>query len=142
MSFDQLQKILIDPVPLHRALNLRVTEISHGRLAYDLPYSETLVGNPETGEIHEFAITTLIDSVCGSTVKTGLDHYNRTATLDLRIDFLRASSPGATIRCEGECLRADDNVGLVRAVVHEGDKSNPLAVASGSFAIFTPRPAA
>jgi len=136
LSLDQLQQFFIELIPHHRTLNLKVIECSVGHLSFELPYCESLIGNPSTGEVHEGAITTLIDSVCGSVVLTQLEELRRVATLDLRIDFLRKGQSGFSPRCEAECLRITNHVAFVRAVAYEQEVTEPLAIASGTFAIF------
>jgi len=142
MPLEKFQTYFIESVPQYRALKLRAVGRGAGYLAYDMPYAESLVGNPSTGEIHEFAITTLIDAVCATAIQTRLDRSFRTATLDLRVDFMRKSRRGMAVSCEAECLRIDDNTATVRAVAHEGDRSDPLAISTGSFAIIAVRPRA
>ena len=142
MPLEKFQTYFIESVPQYRALKLRAVERGAGYLCYDMPYSETLIGDPATGEVHEFAIATLIDAVCATAIQTRLDKSFRTATLDLRIDFMRKSRAGHTIRCEAECLRLDSSTATVRAVAHEGDKTDPLAISTSSFAVISMRPPA
>jgi uncharacterized protein (TIGR00369 family) len=142
MPLEKFQQYFIESVPHYRALKLRAIERRAGYLCYDMPYDESLIGDPATGEIHEFAIATLIDAVCATAIQTRLDKTRRTATLDLRLDFLRRGRAGTTVRCEAECLRLDADTATVRAIAHEGDASDPLAIATGSFAIVTLGPKA
>ena len=137
MPLEKFQRIFIESVPQYRALQLRAVERGLGYLVYDMPYAETLVGDVETGAVHEFAITTLIDAVYATAIQTRLDKNYRTATLDLRVDFMRKSTKGATVRCEAEVLRIDENTATVRAVAHEGDKRDPLAISTASFAVIS-----
>jgi uncharacterized protein (TIGR00369 family) len=140
MPLEKFQTYFIESVPQYRALRLRAVERGAGYLCYDMPYAETLTGDPATGEIHEFAITTLIDAVCATAIQTRLDRSFRCATLDLRVDFMRKSRAGQDVRCEAEVLRIDSNTATVHATAHEGDRADPLAIATGSFAIIPIRP--
>lgn len=135
MPLEKFQRYFIDSSPQYRALHLRALERGPGWLLYEMPYAENIVGDPETGEIHEFAITTLIDAACATAVQTKLDKTQRTATLDLRVDFMRKSNKGYDVRCEAEVLRMDENIATVRAVAYEGEKGDPLAIATGAFAV-------
>ncbi|HYP62906.1 MAG TPA: PaaI family thioesterase [Acidocella sp.] len=141
MPLEKFQRVFIESSPHYRALRLRAIERGPGYLAYDMPYADGIVGDPATGEIHEFAITTLIDAACATAVQTRLDKTHRTATLDLRVDFMRKSRKGFDVRCEAEVLRLDASTAIVRAVAHEGEKSDPLAISTGSFAIINMRKA-
>lgn len=140
MTADEQQRFFINRVPHNEALGMRVSHCSPGRLSFDLPYSPELVGNPETGEMHEGTLTVLLDAACGSVVLTELGELQRTATLDLRLDFLRPAKAGADIRCDAWCLKVTAHLATVRAIAHDGDSSDPVAVATGSFAVFPPSP--
>ncbi len=141
MPEEKFHRIFIDSVPHYRVLGFSLKERGLGRIAYLLPYAQTLVGNAETGEIHEYAILTLIDAACTTAIQTRLDKFHRTATLDLRTDFLRKSRAKAAIICEAECLRLDSNTATTRAIAHEGDPSDPLVIATAAFAIIAIRAA-
>lgn len=99
-----------------------------------IPYIGSLAD--ASGGIDPGAVTTLVDTACGSVPLTMLADLRRTATLELRTDFIRACRPGSNVRCEARCLHVDRNVAFVQAEVHDGDDSGPVAVATGTFAIF------
>lgn len=140
MTADELQHFLVTRVPHNDALGIRVRHCSAGRLSFELPYDPELVGNPVTGEMHEGTLTVLLDGCCGSVPLTVLDELRRTATLDLRLDFLRRARAGVGILCEAWCLSVTDHVATVRGLAHDGDSSDPVAVATGTFAVFPPSP--
>jgi acyl-coenzyme A thioesterase PaaI-like protein len=140
MPLEKFQRIFIDSVPHYRVLNFALKERGAGRIVYSMPYAPSLTGNPETGEIHEFAIVTLIDATCTTAIQTRLDRFHRTATLDLRTDFIRKSRPGNAILCEADCLSLDANIATLRAAAHEGDPADPMVIATAAFAIIPIRP--
>jgi len=140
MPPEKFERIFIHSVPHYRVLNLALTQRALGRIALTMPYAHALIGNPDTGEIHEFAIVTLIDATCTTAIQTQLDKTHRAATLDLRTDFLRKNRAGNDIICEAECLRQDANTATVRAIAHEGDPADPLVIATAAFAITAIRP--
>lgn len=133
-SHAELKTFLIDSVPHHAALGLQIVDCGAGCLSMMIPYVEHLadVG----GGIDPGAVTTLIDTACGSVPLTMLTDLRRTATLELRTDFIRACRPGSDVRCEARCVHVDRNVAFVRAEAHDGDNSGPVAIATGMFAIF------
>ncbi|MEZ4287325.1 MAG: PaaI family thioesterase [Polyangiales bacterium] len=104
-----------------------------------MPYSEKLVGNPETGVVHGGCITTLIDSVCGAAVFLSLREMRRVATLDLRIDYLRPAKPKKEIACRAHAYRITKHVAFVRAFAYDDDPNDWVASAAGTFMIFEPR---
>lgn len=133
---EQRQKYFVGIVPHSHALGFRYVEHRPGRVVFDLPYRDDLVGDPVTGTIHGGVITTLVDAVCGQAVLTALRQVRRIATLDLRIDYLRPAKAGATVRCVAECYRVTKQVAFTRAVAHDGDESDPLATSAGTFMVF------
>jgi acyl-coenzyme A thioesterase PaaI-like protein len=139
ITAERFQQIFIDSVPHHRLLNFSVKAFSLGRVAYSMPYDESLASDPATGAMHEFAIFTLMDAVCAAAAQTRLGKTHRNATLNLRTDFIR-NGRGQAIIGEAECLQADGNIATVRAIAHEGDPGDPLVIATGAFAIIPLRP--
>lgn len=122
-----------DIVPHNHALGLKLLDIGPAEAVVELPYADFLVGNPETGVIAGGAVTTLIDAACGSAVILRFGRFLPLVTLDLRIDYLRPARPGTALTAVAECYRATRQVAFVRALVHQGDKSNPVASAQGTF---------
>jgi acyl-coenzyme A thioesterase PaaI-like protein len=58
------------------------------------------------------------------------------ATLDLRIDYLRAARPGEDLLCRARCTRVTTHVAFVQAVAHHGDPEQAIATAAATFMIF------
>jgi uncharacterized protein (TIGR00369 family) len=141
LPFDKAQQIMIDQVPHERFLGMRLVEQEYkeGRIVVDLPYSEKLIGDPESGVVGGGAITTLMDAVCGSAVIVKLRELRRIATLDLRIDYLRLAHPGRTVRAQAECYRVTHHIAFVRATAHDGDPQDLVATATGTFIVFEER---
>jgi uncharacterized protein (TIGR00369 family) len=98
-----------------------------------LPYSEKLIGDPQTGVVHGGVITGLLDHTCGLAVMAKLRQPMQIATLDLRIDYMRPAKPHIDIIAECECLRVTHEVAFVRGVAHQGDAADPIALCTGAF---------
>lgn len=100
-----------------------------------IPHVECLAG--PRGGIDSGAVTSLVDTACGSVPLTMVADLRRTATLELRTDFIRTCRPGRDVRCEARCVHVDRHVAFVQAEVFDGDSAHgPVAIATGMFAIF------
>lgn len=130
------QAYFVDVVPHSHALGLRYVDSRPGSLQLNLPWREDLVGDPDTGVIHGGAITTLFDATCGGALLSKLTELRRVATLDLRIDYLRAAKTGTTVFCEAVTDRLTKHIAFVRAVAHDGDPDDLVAIGVGAFVVF------
>ncbi|SFD23600.1 PaaI family thioesterase [Tropicimonas isoalkanivorans] len=126
---------LIDALPFSKALGMRLEESGDGRAVVSLPYDARLVGDPRSGVIHGGAVSALMDTCCGTAVMTVPDGSGITATLDLRIDYMRPARKGARIVCEAICYHTTRTVAFVRATATEADggEVTPVASAVGAF---------
>ncbi|MGD8326069.1 MAG: PaaI family thioesterase [Sphingomonadales bacterium] len=129
---DLIQK-MVSAVPQLRALGIELVSFDAGEATLALPYSEHLIGFPETGVIAGGAIYSLMDSVAGMAVYAKLQTYKPIATLDLRIDYMKPATPGETVYGWAECYKLTRSVAFVRGVAYHDDKSNPIANVSGTF---------
>jgi uncharacterized protein (TIGR00369 family) len=127
----------IDAIPHNLALGMRVREMQTAVAIFELPYDEKLVGNPDTGVLHGGVITALIDACSGAAVFAALVEWKPIATLDLRIDYMRAGEVGRDIVCRAHCYKTTRNVAFTRAVAFHDDESDPIATSLGTFMIGT-----
>lgn len=102
-----------------RALGLSVTEASEGALTLCLPYSDGIIGNPETGVIHGGAITTLMDTASGSVILCSLDDFELCPTLDLRVDYMRPAHPHKPVYARAETYRVTSNIIFTRCEAYQ-----------------------
>ncbi len=117
-----------------KLLGIDVLDVGLGRLKLILPYSESIIGNPETGVIHGGALTTLMDTACGFAAICALDEPGICPTLDLRIDYMKPAEPGLAVIGNAEAYRISQNVIFARGIAyHEGDEANPIAHCMASF---------
>jgi len=125
-------------VPHNRALGLRVVTVGDARSHFVLPYAEHLVGNPETGVLHGGAISAAMDAACGAAVFQALLKPMVIATLDLRIDYLRAAEPRADLFGMAECYKLTHNVAFVRGSAWDRSAEDPFASMLATFMIVGP----
>ncbi|SEK90167.1 uncharacterized domain 1-containing protein [Atopomonas hussainii] len=114
-------------------LGMTVEQADAKGLVLRLPYSDGIVGDPETGVVHGGAITTLMDTTCGISTVCVLPEFEICPTLDLRIDYMHPAEPGKAIYGFAECYRVTPNVIFTRGVAYQDDRANPIAHVVGAF---------
>lgn len=117
------------------ALGFQYEGLEGDRVRLRLPYRDDLVGDPETGVLAGGLVTTLLDHVGGLAVWVGLKTYQPIATLDLRVDYMRAAIPGRDLLAEARCYRLTRSIGFVRAWAFEDDPADPVAAAQSAYVI-------
>ena len=98
-----------------------------------VPWRQNLVGDAETGVLACGLVTTMLDHVGGLAVWTALDAFRPLATLDLRVDYMRAAEPRRDLCAEAECFRLTHSIGFVRAWAFEDDPSDPVAASQAAY---------
>ena len=131
----------IEALPHAKALGLEMQEIGAGIAVIDLPYAQKLIGDPETGVIHGGAVSALLDTACGAAVMSHPQVPSITATLDLRIDYMRSATPGQTIRARAICHHVTRSTAFVRVEACDADSNRPVAIGNGVFTVGQPRSA-
>ena len=132
-----MSRKFIEALPHARELGLDVAEVGEGYTEMTMPYDPRLIGDPKTGVIHGGAVSALMDTCCGSAVMSHAEVGNITATLDLRIEYLRAATPNQTIVARATCHHVTRSVAFVRAEAYDDNRDLPVATASGSFTVGT-----
>ena len=123
----------INSIPHSRALGMQIVSATPGQVTMSMPYDERFVGDPATGVIHGGAVFSLLDTCCGAAVMTHPDASQATATIDLRVDYMRPATPGQVITAEAVCYNMTRTVAFVRAVAMDERRERPVAMASGTF---------
>ncbi len=131
----QFARQFVQALPHAAALGMECVEVADGMAVLSMPYDEKLVGDPKTGVLHGGAISALMDTCGGAAVVLHPNTPSGTATLDLRIDYMRSATPGQAIRAEATCYHMTRTVAFVRAVAMDDDRENPVAMATGAFTV-------
>lgn len=140
MSDQQPDKVriarqFISALPFSSALGMALEDLQDGVAVIAMPYDDKLVGDPRTGVIHGGAVSALMDTCCGAAVMSHPSHPGSTATIDLRIEYLRAARPGQRITARAECYHVTRSVAFVRATAHDEEDGSAVATATGSFVV-------
>lgn len=114
---------------------MRIDRIAEGEVDISMPYDARFVGDPHTGVIHGGAVSALMDTCGGAAVMSHASGPVSTATIDLRIDYMRPATPGERITAHAWCYHMTRNVAFVRAVAHDADKDRPVATATAAFTV-------
>ncbi|HXA39975.1 MAG TPA: PaaI family thioesterase [Phenylobacterium sp.] len=141
-AFREIAERMVEVTPQAAALGMRFVSVSPARGSLEVPWREDLVGDPDTGVIAGGVVTTLLDHTCGLAMAAaaGSEPFS-TATLDLRIDYMRAAAPRAGVTCEAHCYKLTRTIGFVRAEAWDADKSDLIATAQAAFVLNRPAPA-
>jgi uncharacterized protein (TIGR00369 family) len=114
---------------------LRLDRFAVGEAWSSLPYQPAFIGNADTGVIHGGVVTAMLDETCGMAVQLALDGTRSIATLDLRLDYLKAAEPGVEIRAHAVCHGTSRSIAFVRASAYQGAESDPVATATACFMV-------
>ena len=129
---DPTPRSFINALPFANALGMVLEHVGEGRARISMDWDPRFVGDPTTGVIHGGAVSALMDT-CGGAAVMSCPGALTTATIDLRIDYMRAATPGQRITAEAHCYHVTRNVAFVRATAHDADAENPVAAATGAF---------
>lgn len=121
----------------HHGGALGVVYCDHGAdwVELALPYAPHQIGDVTSGVIASGPIITLLDQATSASVWLRRGGFLPHATLDLRVDYLRAATPGRTVVGRGTCYRLTRSIAFVRGIAHDGDAADPLAHVAGTFMV-------
>ena len=131
----RIARQFIEAIPFSKALGMRFDEIGDGRAVISMPYKPELVGDPQSGVIHGGAVSALMDTCGGAAVMSHPEAPSASATIDLRIDYMRPATPGDRITARAHCFHLTRSVAFVRAEAWDSDPSRPVASATGAFTV-------
>jgi uncharacterized protein (TIGR00369 family) len=117
----------VDWVPHCAEIGMRCLRVGPRSATMVVPYRDDFVGDPERGVVFGGLITTLLDHAGGGATLCSLPEIAPIATIDLRIDYLRAAVPGEDLHGRAECYKRTRSVAFVRGVAWDRDEADPFA---------------
>jgi uncharacterized protein (TIGR00369 family) len=124
---------LASGAPHTHALGFSLEGVEGDVVILRAPYREDLIGDPQTKVLAGGLVTTLLDHTCGMAVWLALNRYTSIATLDLRIDYMRAAKPGLDVLARARCYKLTRSVAFVRAWAYDETPDDPVAAAQSAF---------
>ena len=115
------------------ALGFVYDSLDGDRVRIRAPWRDDLVGDPDTGVLAGGLVTTLLDHVGGLAVWVALGRFEGIATLDLRVDYMRAAEAKRGLIAEARCYHLTRSVAFVRAWAFEESPDDPVAAAQSAY---------
>ncbi len=123
----------VEHVPHCREIGMRCLDVGPCFAVLTIPYRKELVGDPTRGVVFGGVVTTLLDQAGGVATLCSLTEITTIATLDLRVDYLRAARAGADLTGRADCFKRTKSVAFVRGLAHDGDPADPFATCIATF---------
>jgi acyl-coenzyme A thioesterase PaaI-like protein len=139
-----LTSLFEQQIRFNQVLGLKLIQMHPPTLRFDM--RPELIGHYLYGRLHGGVISATLDAMGGlalmwaigekhvdETSQQVLHRFSRLGTIDLRVDYLRAATPGLDLYGRSECYRVTRNVAFIRAVAYEHAPDDPFASCLGTF---------
>ena len=130
--FNTLKDFFIS-LPHCATLGMQFENIVGYKPTLSIQWQPEFVGHADSGILHGGVITPLIDIAGATAVAAHLDMPEALATLDLRIDYLRATPSSGKVLATAECYRLGGQVAFVRTVCYTADDYEPFALGTATY---------
>jgi uncharacterized protein (TIGR00369 family) len=135
---EKMARQFTEALPFCKALGMRIEEVAPSMATVSMPYSTDIIGDPDTGVVHGGAVFALMDTCAGVAIFMHPDSTMTTATIDLRVDYMRSATPGQRIFTRAEVYKVTRSVAFLRATAWDDDCENAVATATGAFTFERP----
>jgi len=114
-------------------LGLRYHQHGDDWVELELPWRADLIGEEEREVLASGPIVSLMDMASGLSIWTRMRTFQPIATLDLRVDYVRAAAPRGSVFGRATCYRTTRSAAFVHGIAHEGNPNDPVARIQGVF---------
>lgn len=135
---EKMARQFTEALPFCKALGMRVEETGPAMAVLSMPYDPVIIGDPDTGVVHGGAVFALMDTCAGVAIFLHPESTMTTATIDLRVDYMRSATPGQRIFTKAEVYKVTRSVAFLRATAWDNDSENAVATATGAFTFERP----
>lgn len=118
-------------------LGVVIEQMSPESLLIRLPFHPDVIGDVERNVVHSGVLMIMLDTVCGFSTMQKMPEPAPIATLDLRVDYLRAVPANEDVFVTANCYKLGHNVGFSKGIAYTSDPEDPAAVANGTFMLGT-----
>ena len=115
-----------------RLLNLAYRDSGPDWVEAALPWHEGLVALTDRGTLSSSVITSLLDTCSGAALFQRLGRLSESATIDLRVDYLRPAMKGETVIARCECYKVTKQVAFVHGEARN-ETGQAIARSAGTF---------
>jgi uncharacterized protein (TIGR00369 family) len=131
--YEALRSHFTRAIPHAHACGMIAGVLDATQACLTLPYRESWLADVERGLLHPGIITTLVDTASGLALMAAAGQFERIATIDLRMDYLRPARAPKDVHCRAECYRKTATIAFVRATAWQDDPAEPCAVSQSAF---------
>lgn len=118
-------------------LGAMVESLDPDNIRVRVPFQALMIGDTGWNVVHSGLLMFLLDSLCGISIIMKLPTPQPIATLDLRVDYLRAVPADKDLYVTAACYKMGRNVGFSRGAIYTSDPADPAAIANGTFMLGT-----
>lgn len=120
-------------VPIHKALNLEVTEIEEKKIVIKIPFSPMVIGDSRSNRWHGGILSMVMDVAGGMVGATTFESFNdKVTTVDIRVDYLEPPK-AEDLYIEGEIVRLGNRILVSKMRAYHKDNPNFLAKGKGVY---------
>lgn len=135
LSFKTRAERFVSTLRHAQLLDITVEAAAGQTLTMRLPYHSECVGDTSSGVLHGGALTTLMDTTCGTLVFSALPGFELCPTLDFRVDYMRSAEAGLDAIAVASIVRISRHVVFTQCEVYQCEAQSILSDATRDDAL-------